>query len=56
MQKLKLDLEKVDVLSFPTTPETEARLGARLRLGVTFTDCVIRCGPTTQGTSVCCET
>lgn len=53
MHKLKLDLEMVDVLSFPTTPDTEALvLGAKLRLGVTNT----LCGPTCQGGSVCCET
>ncbi len=53
MQKLKLDLETVDVLSFPTTPQTDARLlGAMLRQGVTIS----LCGPTCQGGSVCCET
>jgi len=53
MPKLKLQLETVDVLSFPTTPQINAQLlGARLREGVTNTIC----GPTCQGGSVCCET
>ena len=50
MKKLKLDLETVDVLSFPTTSESQVSPGTVL--GAMFTRTVV-CG-TCQGTSVCC--
>lgn len=50
MKKLKLDLETVEVLSFPTTPEPEALPGTVLGAMNTRT---WACG-TCQGTSVCC--
>ena len=50
MNKLKLDLEKVDVLSFPTT----ASASEPSLLGTVFG--VSLCGASCQGTSVCCET
>ena len=52
MRKLKLDLETVDVLSFPTTGTPQ---DGKLALRGTVWD-VSRCGFTCQGTSVCCET
>jgi len=52
MQKLKLDLETVDVESFPTTPEIKALPGTVLAAMYTRTAVCGSC----QGTSVCCET
>jgi len=52
MNKLKLDLETVEVLSFPTTAAPDPQLGTVLGAMITNTIC----GPTCRGTSVCCET
>lgn len=52
MNKLKLDLETVEVLSFPTTPAPDPQLGTVLGAMVTIS----LCGVTCRGTSVCCET
>jgi len=50
MNKLKLDLETVKVLSFPTTSAPASAVQAGTVFGVSL------CGVTCQGTSVCCET
>jgi hypothetical protein len=52
MKKLKLDLETIEVLSFPTTADAEAIEGTVHAAGVTLS----LCGSSCRGTSVCCET
>jgi hypothetical protein len=51
MKKLKLELERVQVQSFPTTPESEAMHGTVFGAGITNT----LCGQTCRGPS-CCHT
>jgi hypothetical protein len=46
MKKLNLDIENVDVQSFPTTPEVAERRGtvqANLLRSEVFTDCRVDC-------------
>jgi hypothetical protein len=52
MKKLKLDLDTIEVLSFPTTASAEAMEGTVHAAGVTIS----LCGKTCRGGSVCCET
>lgn len=52
MKKLKLNLETVEVLSFPTTTTVETLEGSVH--GAMFTRTAV-CG-TCEGTSVCCPT
>lgn len=52
MQKLKLNLETIEVLSFPTTAQTEEPQGTVEGAMLTHSLCTSSC----RGTSVCCET
>jgi len=52
MKKLKLVLETIEVLSLPTTPESQALQGIVEGAMLTLTGCGFSC----RGTSGCCET
>lgn len=55
MEKLKLDLDTIAVLSFPTTPESDALQGT-VEGAMATPDSVCSGPESRRGTSVCCET